>query len=624
MRGRLLFGITCSVTVAFAAPLALTVPTSASAASRAVAAPAARPLYLFNTGLVFTVAQRAGRGAAVRVAQDVGRSGQRWIVTHGTIRPAMDEKLCLNVTKYRRNTPLELWTCDGKNSENLRTYGPSAHSPVFFAGRHGYCLTSLGDDTVAPLPGDKVGLEPCASLADQALSWSNLDGQTSYLASQWVLQALKPTAAGSAVTGSSLSNGGLDQYWVSPHVDGNSSVEIRPVTDTSLCATLSGPEAAGSRLTLKGCDGSSGQQFSGIEVIYNALIAYYYLTTPDTHYCVQGAASGSSRARPIVIGACTGVAALTATGLDLQTSSSLQFQEIYGGTGSLEYSMRVAGSGAAGSDVVLSYDDEVPAQVWTDLTSTSDPQSNANGSITLRPLSDESLCLTVPAGDYAAGTELTVQTCNGAVDQQFVRGVVNNPTDLVAAGDGEFCVAMPGGIKAGTPIELEPCAQTADESWQQFDAWYGWGGVPLSATDPAAEPGDAVVLSGDGQVNVSASPGPAGWYTSQDWNSALTASGAQIQSFYDPALCLDAPGSSAGTQLAGEPCTGSSGEIFEFGRAVTAGGIQWILSATVGKGLTEMCVAAGSAGSGGAQPLELEQCSTSQPDQGWIGPSEQL
>ncbi len=60
------------------------------------------------------------------------------------------------------------------------------------------------------------------------------------------------------------------------------------------------------------------------------------------------------------------------------------------------------------------------------------------------PLARRRASLAVPGSDHAAGTRLTVQTCDGQVDQEFARGRQNGPTDLVTAGDGEFCVGAAG------------------------------------------------------------------------------------------------------------------------------------------------------------------------------------
>lgn len=602
----------------------------ASAATDGATAVTARPLYAFNTGLVLSVVQKAGRGAAVRVESYGGKSGQRWVFgSHGTIRPDENEKLCLNVIKYRSGSPLELWTCDGKGSERFRTSAPSGHTEVFFVQptkKTGYCLTALGDVTEEPPTGDKVGLASCAGLANQAWSWANLDDIAGTVTDSFAMQALRPTSGGSTVTGSNLYAGKLDEYWVSSYSGAveQSFAMLHPVDDTALCVTLAGPEKGGAQLQLAGCDGSASQQFMAIGMFFNVNYTISFITTPDSRYCVQAAASGPAADRAIVLGSCEGNGRDTWTvDVDMFAPSSYQYQELYPGDGQLEFSMRVAGAGRAGSSVALSNDDEAATQVWTDLPpGQAKPESDPDGSISLRPLSDESLCLTVPGGDYAAGVQLTVQACGGEVGQEFVRAFgPYDPTDLVAAGDGEFCVTAASGIKAGSPVELEPCAQLADQTWGTFFDWYEWAGQPLGSSGASADPGDSLVLSGEtaagGQVGVSPSPGPADWYTSQDWLEVDVTSGAEIQSVYSPGLCLDAPGTAAGTQLTAAPCVGGAAQTFTFS-AAGAGDLLWRL------GETKLCVAVGSTPGSAGLPLTLQACSASAADEAWFGPSNQL
>ncbi len=181
-------------------------------------------------------------------------------------------------------------------------------------------------------------------------------------------------------------------------------------------------------LDLAGCNSSPSEQFMGIGLIFNTNYTWSYLTTVDTAYCMQAAAAGSASTRPVVLGSCAGNNRdFWLTNLDLTSSTSGQFQEIYAGPGTgatgLEFSMRVGGKGGAGSGIVLSNDDQAAAQVWTDLApGQAKAVGNSDGTVTLRPLSDESLCLAVPGGDYAAGVQLTAATCNGQTDQEFVRG----------------------------------------------------------------------------------------------------------------------------------------------------------------------------------------------------------
>jgi Ricin-type beta-trefoil lectin domain len=635
------WGLLLPAAVATATLLTGSLPAAAApslAAGPATAAAAAgAPLYAFNTGLVLTVSARAARGASVRVAANSGTAGQRWIFgRHQTLRPAANQELCLNVpgARYRGGAKLQLWTCDGHASERFSTSAPSRHTAVYFlrpAARTKYCLTSLNSPPYEA--GAHVGLEACAALTTQTWSGINLDGVASGIDDGWGIQAQHPATAGSAVTAANTFANQLDQFWIASNVgaSNNSPVLLSPVEDTSLCAEPAAPEGNGVHLDLAACTGSASQQFIGIGLIFNVSYTWTYLTTPDSAYCVQTAASGPASARPVVLGSCVGNNRdFWLTSLDLTSSTSGQFQEIYAGPATgpagLEFSMQVGGSGGPGSGIVLGRDNQAAGQVWTDLApGQAKATGNPDGSITLRPLSDESLCLAVPGGNYAAGVQLTVQTCDGQVDQEFVRNGQFGSIGLVAAGSGEFCVTAPGGFAAGSAVQLEPCAQQDDQTWSTFFSWYGWAGQPLTSTWPVADPGDSLILSGanpaGGQVGVAPSPGPAAWYTSQDWLQMNIAGGAEIRSVYDPGLCLDAPGTAAGTELTAAPCTGGTAQTFQFlGSTTTKGDLWWLRATTPAK----MCVAVGSVSGSGGLPLLLEPCSSAQADQAWTGPSYQL
>lgn len=625
----------CAAAAAASLPAAATAAVSAGSAATATAG---QPFYAFNTGLVLTVSARPGRGAAVRVAADTGSAGQRWVFgRRQTLRPAANHSLCLNVPggRFRNGAKLQLWTCNGHRSERFATSAPSGHTQVLFirpSDGARYCLTALSAPPYET--GARVGLQACASLTTQAWSKTNLDGVAGYFSDAFGMQALHPTAAGSAVTGISTFANQLDQFWISRYTGSadNSPVLLQPVEDTALCAALSAPEATGVALDLANCTGSASQQFTGIAVIGNANYTWSYLTTADSSFCVQAAASGSATHRPILLGPCRGNNRdLWQTDVDVTGGTSGQFQELYAGPGTgatgLEFSMQVGGKGGAGSGIVVSSDVQAAAQVWTDLApGQSKAVGNSDGSITLRPLSDESLCLTVPSGDYAAGVQLSVQACNGETDQEFVRGQQYGAIDLVAAGAGEFCVAVPAGIAAGRAVELEPCAQQDDQMWSTFFSWYGWAGQPLTGTGPEAYPGDALVLSGastsGGQVGASPNAGSPAWNAAEDWIQVASSPGVEIQSFYDRGLCLNAPAGTAGTQLTAAPCTGGTTQTFLYVAASSAGGRLWELSSTAKT--TKMCVAVESTSGSAGLPLVLKACSATQADEAWVGPMYRL
>jgi hypothetical protein len=595
------------------------------ARTQAAAVTVGKPIYAFDAGLVLTVGQKARRGTPVRVNAYAGRSGQRWVRgSHGSIRPALNQKLCLNITKFRAGAAADLWTCDGAARERFSMSAPSAHTQVYFikpATRPGYCLSTLGGPDLLPSAGARTGVELCAGDADQAWSSASLSDAVGSIGNSWSMQALHPTSAGSAITAASTYAGKLYDYWTSSYTGAtqNSPVLLHPVDDTALCAALPAPEQTGVRLTLAACDGAANQQFMGIGMFFNVAYTFSFLTTPDSSYCVQAAPAGAKTLRPVVLGSCAGNDRdVWDVGVPIQTANSGQYQELYAGTDSLEFSIR-----AEGSSVVLSNDDEFASQVWTDIPpGQAKAEANPDGSISLRPLSDESLCLTVPGADYAAGAPLAMQDCDGQVDQEFVRPFVGGGnTGLVAAGDGEFCITPADGLKAGSVIALEPCTEQQDDQiWTTFFAWFGWAGQGLSPAVNAAEPGDSLVLSGtgaSGQVGVIASPGSYSWYTSQDWISVDVQGGFEIRSVYDPGLCLDAPDSTAGTQLGAAPCAGGAAQAFQYGSSVSGAG-QWRL------GNTGMCVGLGAASTEYGLPLVLQTCTASQQDQLWSFPPGQL
>lgn len=372
--------------------------------------------------------------------------------------------------------------------------------------------------------------------------------------------------------------------------------------------TLSAAEATGVRLVLAGCDGAANQEFMGIEFFFSSF-SPYLITTPDSRFCVQTAASGSADTRNIVIAGCHGNNRdIWDTDVGLVTTYVTQYDELYADSGALEYSMTVSGHGVPGSGIVVQRDTQLAAQVWTEVPpGQSDPLANADGSSTLRPLSDESLCLTVPNAHYAPGVQLTVQTCDGAMSQEFVRSgtPIANSQELIAFGDGQFCVGEPGAVGAGHPVDLEPCNQHANQAWMQYSDWFGWAGS-VFGIHLGGFAGPAITLSSStamgGQVGLGP---PAAGQTSQLWT---TPQGA-LRSVYNPGLCIDAPSSTAGTQLVAAPCSGG-GQSF----LVLPQGYPLVEYELAG---SRLCVAATATTSG---PLALAACAGGQQDELWTGP----
>jgi hypothetical protein len=630
VRWRVLLSICTGTGLLAGSLIATAAPAPASASVSAL--PSAVPLFAFNSGLVLTVANRARPGTAVRIEADSGRSGQRWVfASHETVRPASNSRLCLTVAgaRYLPGTRLVVSACGSAASQRFVRAFPSAHTRVFFikpAARTGFCVSV--SEAGAPgflQAGDQGALERCAALDSQAWSTSNLSGVTDALGSNdWVMQALQPTVAGSAVTGANLFADKLDQFWTAT-VTGPQErqlVQLRPVDDTAMCLTLPSAEATGARLVLAICDGAANQEFMAIEFFFSRF-SPYLIATPDSRFCVQAAATGPASTRNITIAGCNGNSNNNVwdTSLPLVTTFVIEYDELYADSGSLQYSMTVSGRGGPGSGVVVEPDTELAAQVWTEVRpGQSRPQANADGSSTLRPLSDERLCLTVPGARYAAGVQLTVQTCDGSVGQEFLHSgtAIANSQQLIALGDGQFCVGEPGAVGAGHPVELEPCNQHANQAWMQYSDWIGWAGFVGGIFSGSSNrfDGPAITLTSSTATGGQVSLGPfVPGATSQMWHVVPPSDGSfqtagAFRSVFNPGLCLDAPSAAAGTQLDAAPCSGGSGQVFD---PVPVPQAYPFIEYELGQ--SGMCMAA-TAGTSG--PLTLAACA-GQPDELWIG-----
>ena len=465
-------------------------------AAPAAASPTAEPLYAYNTGAVLTVGQTAGRGAHIHAEADSGTAGQRWIFSsHGTISPEENQKLCLNVRviKHRLSAQLNLWTCNGSSHERFATKTPSAHSAVFFiaslATRGKLCVSFEADANGAQqyLTGSGVSLRTCADSIRDAFSTANLRGvAASFGMNDWerALNANEGSKPGTAVTASDGSMQ-LGQQWES--TPSGSYASLSPVYDLSQCLTVSGAQRSRARLIITPCNGSAAQQFIGIAVL-DGDPGVYYLVSASARFCVstvarKTAAKSAFPTRSVVLLTCSG----TSTGgiwlanLNVPSTMAYQFQQFYmivNGWSGLWPAMATNGGGS-GSLTTLS-ESSTAAQVWTDVNPATMTPGNSDGSISIRPLYDLYLCLTVPAANYTAGVQLQVQTCDGALDQEFGRQASTfsggGADVFYPSGNGSLCISYDGALAAGDQVVLEDCDGLANQAWQGWDDWFDWAG----------------------------------------------------------------------------------------------------------------------------------------------------
>jgi hypothetical protein len=476
------------VTCAVAAP--------APGLAQAAASPAAEALYAYNTGAVLTVGQTAGRGARIRTESDYGTGGQRWIFgSHGTISPEENQKLCLNVRviKHRLSSQLNLWACNGSSRERFATRTPTAHSPVFFiasrATRRKLCVSFeiAGDGAQQYLTGSGVSLRSCGNSIRDAFSTANLRGVAASVGmNDWerALNANQDSKPGTAVT-ASYGSMQLGQQWES--TASGSYASLSPVYDLSQCLTVSGAQRDRAPLVITRCNGSAAQQFIGIGVL-DGDPARYYLVSASARFCLSTVARKTAvksgyPTRSVVLLTCSGTSSGGTWLADLNVPSTMayQFQQFYAvvnGWSGLVPAMATNGGGS-GSPTSLAQS-MTAAQVWTDVNPATMTPGNADGTISIRPLYDLDLCLTVPAANYTAGVQLQAQKCDGALDQEFGRqdSTFNGgAADVFSpSSNGSLCISYDGTLAGGDKVELEACGGQVNQAWEGWDAWFDWAG----------------------------------------------------------------------------------------------------------------------------------------------------
>jgi Ricin-type beta-trefoil lectin domain len=295
-----------------------------------------------------------------------------------------------------------------------------------------------------------------------------------------------PVQAGShlvVVGGSGLL---LTHYWVSlptgPESQPGNEVTLHPVINTSLCLTQTSQQAATASLILARCDDQGAQQFIGIQLSFTFGYFDAMIASHDARRCLR-AVGTTPRHLTIAFGRCGEGHDSWYTDVSVLTDLSSQYADLYLGRQASPAwdAMSVPSDGQAGAKVVLARDPEPESgqQLWTDRPAGG--TSSTSGGLSLRPLSDTSLCLTVPDANYSAGIQLQVQSCDGQADQVFVRTtspIARNPgIDIEALspqGAGSLCVGVAGSISKDKPVELRPCGAAANQAWSPYDGWIGW------------------------------------------------------------------------------------------------------------------------------------------------------
>jgi hypothetical protein len=632
---RTVTAMSLAAVVAAGASVVLT-PGTSGAAARALPMTAstvtATGLYANASGLAMDAGGARKSGVTVRVHKDGAANGKRWLrEKDGTIRPAYDTRLCLDVprARYLVGTALDVATCRGIRSQRFATFRSSGSTPMFFISPVGDRKLCLSLSTGFFDAGDAVTVDKCGPVltapGTEVWAATNLDTTAGELTSTIALGFAGSTAGSpaQAVQPWALPLDSLWEVGTENVAQFGQERVLRSVANMSLCLTRVGAEAAGAALRLETCAGSPAQAFMGVEVLFNVFNPAYYVTEPDGRFCIT-ITSGAVTGHHAVLGHCVGTAAdlwTAATwtaGMDLTTQQSYQYQEIYtDGYVSPQYALSLTGR-AAGAKTVLANDTQLASQVWTDL-GPSGQVGNTDGSMSLRPLSDLGLCLTVPGGKYVSGQQLAAQACNGNVDQEFFRmpSVSFNGSqqqEVVPYGDGELCLGMPKGLKAGAAVTLLPCSRTQAQAWNPMQAWYRWGGEPpgVNAYPLGVPPQHMLTVSSLTGASSTAATAPLSiGVTAQAWFPVTSSDGAH-ETFRLAARtgwCLDATTSAVTAQA----CDGGTSQEFTFSSEVGADGISYLqLKAAAAPG---SCVSAGTGS--GTVPVTLTACAPGVTSQMW-------
>jgi len=498
MRFRALFIPMTAIGGLVAAPLSTGAHAQAVRHSRHSTSLASQALYAFDTGLVLSVGQKAVTGARVRIKSPAKLSGQAWSLNaKGNLTPSSNPHLCLNEwTGRHRRHGLDVRRCGVSKSERFVTAAPSAHTPVFFISPRAdktLCVTAQLDvnlettRVITPV----IGLSPCANGQGQAWSTTNLNKQVGQFGMGFRYDMIVPgTGRPGGIAHLGYPTNSLSEEWVLTPVPSQSGMTFSPIENTSSCLTVG---ALNQPLSLGACNGSNAQSILLLLLRPTIQFAIYLLAVDGARHCISWGKI-VKRTRPIFVGPCPNSGTATTRGIwftEYLNTYNIQIPPISNYFADLanepsvysnQYGLTERGT-ASGTAVTLASNEDGYTQDWTDLSPDTMSAGNPDGSISIRPVNDLHLCLTVPGAKYKAGVKLQVQTCKGAKDQEFggtmpsVNGG-SGPVVFSPFADSSLCVAPLSGVKAGSHIGLETCPtpQTLaqDDTWQGYQIMTSW------------------------------------------------------------------------------------------------------------------------------------------------------
>jgi hypothetical protein len=602
------------------------------------AAPSSTALFAFNSGLVLN-GTSAVSGAKIEASSNHNGPAQRWVLeTDGTIRLAANTSLCLDVPafNYASGVQLDVYTCKGSANQQFTHAAPSASTRVLAikpTAHPSLCLNVKGGLTANAA----VILYACGAATTNYVNEAWATGDLTDVVNKLPSAAGFPlNVAGGGGAGAAAvawpDRGTLNEYWQTTFVTISGygeEVTFQPVYNTALCLAPRGGESLRAPLVLASCAGAASQAFATVQ-LNPASPVTYFIATHDARYCLnyQG---GAAQGHPAILYSCVGAPAGNdswPTSLHMLSGVTMQFGTLglpdNAGSGP-EPVLDVAGTGSGSSAVIDDFNPGFPAsQIWTDLQPAGEPEgtpANSDGSISLHPLSDVTLCLTVPGANYVAGQTLSVQTCDGQPDQEFFRLLSpfqRNWMELIPYGDGQLCVHDGAAASSSNRAELEPCDGWYDEAWaNSFIGWDEWAG--LGATITAYQSSDTLGLTGIGATGGSAVvEGANDSDVSQDWNyhQPLDSDYPAIQSLDNTAWCLGAPGNSpAGTPVSASACDQQADQGFAEMRVQEPGlnyAEQFVWEAD-----PTLCLAQGPASGSGSTSVVLATCSATDTSQAW-------
>ena len=421
-----------------------------------------------------TVARPAGPGSHVVYRAFTHNIRQYWLVgndsTFDSLTAVTDVGLCLTVAGSEKlNASLAVDPCRQGSGDSFlgiimgsaRTAGGPVPYVITTADAR-FCLSASGGAGT----GYAVQLRRCD--ASTQMLWSttlkmvlnifSLDYQYQRVsvasAAGPLSMTAPPSRAGGVVSLSAISKARWPfQIWttVPPGAAGagnsDGSTSLRPLFDVDLCLTAPAGYSANVPLRALPCTDAADQKLlliSGGPPKYPAEIVPF----GDGQRCVGAAASD----RAIVLNSCD-YASDQSWGAFFILSSPIRVTDPAG-----TYALAVSNPGSGGGGAAIaSLADLRTDQVWV--------QTQGTGGYTFRSAYDTAWCLDAPS--YAAGTQLTVQPCDGSASQVFAVTVANGAEMINPASASTVCLSAGPPAAAGQPATLQACSTSdASEMWQ--------------------------------------------------------------------------------------------------------------------------------------------------------------